>query len=239
MALRLGIDIDGVLADFRNAFRDTARECLRREVLSDALTDNSLSHVDIDRVWNHIARRPNWWMTLRAYEPAAIAHLYTVARSNKWEVCFLTKRPASAGDSVQFQTQWWLEQQGFYLPAVITVPGSRGDLANALRLDLAIDDQFVNCAEIIGAGPTKALLMLRDPNPTMRQHAIDRGVGVVATLTETLPILHQLHELLQTQRGRMIRLSEWFRPTTSETLPQNPRSTRPIPDAPTPANPIA
>ncbi len=239
MALRLGIDIDGVLADFRNAFRETARDCLRREVVSDSLTDNSLSHVDIDRVWNHIARRPNWWMTLRAYEPAEIANLYELARSNKWEVCFLTKRPPSAGDSVQFQTQWWLEQQGFYLPAVITVPGSRGDLANALRLDLAIDDQFVNCAEIISAGPTKALLMLRDPNPSMQQHAIDRGVGVVATLNETLPILQQLHELLRTQRGKMIRLSEWFRPRTTETLPRNPRSTRPIPEEPAPAKPIA
>jgi len=114
------------------------------------------------------------------------------------------------------------------------VPGSRGDLANALRLDLAIDDQFVNCAEIIGAGPTKALLMLRDPNPSMQQHAMDRGVGVVTTLAETLPILQQLHELLQTQRGKMIRLSEWFRPKTVETLPLNPRSTRPLPDETTP-----
>jgi len=135
---------------------------------------------------------------------------------------------------VQFQTQWWLEQQWFYLPAVITVPGSRGDLANALRLDLAIDDQFVNCAEIIGAGPTKALLMLRDPGATMREHATDRGVGVVSTLGETLPILERLHELLQTQRGKMIRLSDWFRPKTGEGLPHNPRFTRPIPDQPPP-----
>jgi hypothetical protein len=238
MPLRLGIDIDGVLADFRNAFRDTARDCLRREVVSDALTDNSLDHVDIDRVWNHIGRTPNWWMRLRAYEPGEIAHLYAMARSHKWEVCFLTKRPGSAGDSVQFQTQWWLEQQGFYLPSVITVPGSRGDLANALRLDLAIDDQFVNCAEIIGASPTKALLMLRDPNPAMRQHAIDRGVGVVSTLAETLPILQQLHELLEQQRGRMIRLSEWFRPKSAETLPQNPRAVRPIPDSPIEPKPV-
>ena len=238
MALRLGIDIDGVLADFRNAFRDTARECLHREVMSDALSDNSLSHIDIDRVWNHIGRRPNWWMTLRAYEPGEIAKLYSLARSNKWEVCFLTKRPASAGDSVQFQTQWWLEQQGFYLPAVITVPGSRGDLANALRLDLAIDDQFVNCAEIIAAGPTKAVLMLRDANSSMRQHATDRGVGVVSTLADTLPILQHLHELLQNQRGKMIRLSDWFRPKATETLPHNPRSTRPIPDQPEPAKPL-
>ena len=238
MALRLGIDIDGVLADFRNAFRETARECLRRDVGSDAGGEASLTHVDIDRVWNHIARRPNWWITLRAYEPAEIARLYALARAQRWEVCFLTKRPASGGDTVQFQTQWWLEQQGFYLPAVLTVPGSRGDLANALRLDLAIDDQFVNCAEIIAAGPTKALLMLRDPSPAMQQHAMDRGVGVVSTLAETLPILEQLQDVVQSQRGKMIRLSEWFRPKASEMLPQNPRTVRPIPDDPESAKPV-
>jgi hypothetical protein len=233
MALRVGIDIDGVLADFRTAFRETARECLRRDVVMDASGSKAvLEHTDIDRVWNHIGRSPNWWMNVRAYEPAEIARLYSLARSGKWEICFLTKRPASAGDAVQFQTQWWLEQQGFYLPAVITVPGSRGDLANALRLDLAIDDQFVNCAEIIGAGPTKALLMLRDENAAMRQHAIDRGVGVVSSLAETLPILLQLHELIRSQRGKMIRLSEWFRPKTADTLPHSPRVVRPVPDAP-------
>jgi hypothetical protein len=232
MGLRLGIDIDGVLADFRSAFRDTARECLRRDVLVSSGDEKAtVDPVDIERVWNHIARSSNWWMGVRAYEPAEIAQLYALSRARKWEVCFLTKRPASAGDTVQFQTQWWLEQQGFYLPAVITVPGSRGDLANALRLDLAIDDQFVNCAEIIGAGPTKALLMLRDPDPAIRQHAIDRGVGVVSKLGETLPILQQLEELLRSQRGRMIRLSDWFRPKNAETLPHNPRTVRPLPDA--------
>jgi hypothetical protein len=231
MALRVGIDIDGVLADFRTAFRETARDCLRRDVVMDASgTRATLEHTDIERVWNHIGRSPNWWMNVRAYEPAEIARLYALARSGRWEICFLTKRPASGGDAVQFQTQWWLEQQGFYLPAVITVPGSRGDLANALRLDLAIDDQFVNCAEIIGAGPTKALLMLRDDNPAMRQHAIDRGVGVVSSLAETLPILLQLQELIRSQRGKMIRLSEWFRPKNADTLPHNPRAVRPVPD---------
>ena len=131
-------------------------------------------------------------------------------------MCFLTKRPASAGDAVQFQTQWWLEQQGFYLPAVITVPGSRGDLANALRLDLAIDDQFVNCAEIIGAGPTKALLMLRDP--TIRRCGSTRSIAASASsrpLPKRLPILQQLDRADSKPARPMIRLSEWFRPKTA------------------------
>jgi hypothetical protein len=70
----------------------------------------------------------------------------------------------------------------------------------------------------------------------MRQHAIDRGVGVVSTLAETLPILLQLDELLRGQRGKMIRLSDWFRPKNAETLPHNPRTVRPLPDSagPTP-----
>jgi hypothetical protein len=238
MALRLGVDIDGVLADFRTAFRDAARESLRRDVaVESASEDPALSHAEIDRVWTHIGRSPNWWLGVKAYEPAEIANLYALARSGKWEICFLTKRPPSAGDAVQFQTQWWLEQQGFFLPAVITVPGSRGELANALRLDLVIDDQFVNCAEVIGAGPAKALLMLRETNPAMRQHAIDRGVGVVSSLAETMPILRQLHQLLRSQRGRMIRLSEWFSPKAHDTLPHNPRATRPLPGPPTATKP--
>lgn len=231
MSLRLGVDVDGVLADFRSAFRDAARECLRRDMPPDTGDEKAaLSHPDIERIWGYIARTPNWWMRVRAYEPEAIANLYALARSGQWEVCFLTKRPASAGDAVQFQTQWWLEQQGFFLPAVVTVPGSRGDLANSLRLDLVIDDQFVNCAEVIGAGPSRALLMLRDPNAAMQQHAMDRGVGVVSSLAETMPILLRMHELIRSQRGRMIRLSEWFRPQATDTLPHSPRAVRPLPE---------
>jgi hypothetical protein len=48
---------------------------------------------------------------------------------------------------VQFQTQWWLEQNGFFLPSALTVLGSRGEVANALRLDIVVDDEQMNCAK--------------------------------------------------------------------------------------------
>jgi hypothetical protein len=227
MSLRVGFDIDGVLADFRSAFRDVARYCLSREI--DGQGDENLTARESERVWNRIADTPNWWMKVQPYEPTEIARLYEMTRASRWEVFFLTKRPASGGDTVQFQTQWWLEQQGFYLPAVLTVPGSRGELANSLRLDLLVDDQLVNCADVLGASNTKVLLMLREEDPAIAKHATDRGIGVVSTLAETLPVLQRLEEILPTRRGRPLRLMDWFRPKKDEALPLNPREARPLP----------
>jgi hypothetical protein len=108
MSLRIGIDIDGVLADFRSAFHDAARRCLRRDIpdSEDGTSPQALDQRDISRVWEYVARAPNWWMDLQAHEPDQIARLYALTRASRWEVFFLTNRPASAGDTVQFQTQW-------------------------------------------------------------------------------------------------------------------------------------
>src|SRR4051812_31081792 len=209
MPLRIGFDIDGVLADFRSAFRATAMRCLRRSVeeSEDLEALAPLSPDEVQRVWEHIARTQNWWMDVPAYEPDQIARLYSAMRAANWEVFFMTKRPPSAGDSVQFQTQWWIERFGFYLPAVMTVPGSRGDIANGLRLDIIIDDQVINCVEVISTAPAKSLLMLRGADAAARDHAISRGIGVVSSLSEAITVLERLNDVLPQKRGRLMRLS--------------------------------
>lgn len=232
MTLRIGIDVDGVIADFRTAFHATAVRCLRRDVVDseDLESAGPLSAEDVRRVWGHIARTQNWWMEVPPYEPDQIARLYSLTRAMGWEVFFLTKRPPSAGDSLQFQTQWWIERFGFYLPAVLTVPGSRSDVANGLRLDIIIDDQIMNCVEVISGAPAKALLMLRSANPSVREHASNRGIGVVSTLSEAITVLERLQDVLPQKRGRLMRLSEWFSPSDEmQTLPANPRTIRPVP----------
>ena len=232
MSLRIGIDIDGVLADFRTAFRAAAVRCLRRDVAEaeDEEAGGPLSAEDVRRVWDYIGRTQNWWMDVPAFEPEQIARLYSVTRAAQWEVFFMTKRPPSAGDSVQFQTQWWIERFGFYLPAVMTVPGSRGEVANGLRLDLIIDDQLINCVEVISASTAKALLMLRVADPSVREHASNRGIGVVPSMSEAITVLERLHDVLPQKRGRLMRLAEWFSPAEErKTLPANPRAVRPVP----------
>ena len=234
MSLRIGMDIDGVLADFRTAFHLAAKKSLNRDVreVTDPKSSEQLDDRDVRRVWEYIARTTNWWMDLQPYEQDQIARLYDLTRAASWEVVFVTNRPASAGDSVQFQTQWWLERQGFYLPAVVTVPGSRGELANALRFDLLVDDLLRNCIDVVSGSACKSILMLREEDDTMRQHATNRGIGVVATLGQLLPVLERLHDDLPKRRGRMLRLADWFKPTPDpgDVLPHNPRVLRPLPD---------
>jgi hypothetical protein len=234
-SLRLGFDVDGVLANFRAAFHTAAVRVVRGAVADfdpgeTPQSESPLSANDVRRVWDHIAKTPNWWMEVDAYEPEQIARLYSLARAARWEVFFLTKRPASAGDSVQFQTQWWIERFGFYLPSVLTVPGSRGEVANALRLDLMVDDLLINCVEVVSASPTKALLMQRVHDAAAKDHATGRGIGVVPTLADAIGVIERLQELLPQKRGRLLRLSEWFSPSPQmPSLPQNPRAVRPVP----------
>lgn len=230
MSLRLGFDIDGVLADFRTAFEAAARGSVHLQAGADPdeAEGEPLSTREIKRVWAGVKRSPNWWTKLVAYEPAQIARLYALARQLKWEVVFMTRRPETAGDAVQFQTQWWIESHGFYLPAVVTVPGSRGDLANALRLDMIVDDQLHNCIDVVGASPAKAILLLRARDQqAIRQHAVNRGIGVVSSLEEALDVLERAQEVLVERRGRLNRLVDWFQTRGEDALPLEPEAPRP------------
>ena len=178
----------------------------------------------------YIAKTPNWWMEIDAYEPDQIARLYSLTRAAGWEVFFLTKRPPSAGDSVQFQTQWWIERFGFYLPSVLTVPGSRGDVANALRLDLLVDDQLINCVEVVSASPTKAILMQRHARGRAREHATSRGHrgGLDAgrrARRDRAAAGHAAAEARPPDAPHRMVPSD----REAQTLPHNPRAVRPVP----------
>ena len=225
--LRLGMDVDGVLADFRASFRTLATGELGHKGSGDVEAD--LSKADIERLWKAVSRAPNWWADLPAYEPEQIARMYDLSRQGRWEVFFMTSRPPSAGDTVQLQTQVWLERHGFLMPSVLTAPaGARGELARALRIDLIVDDHLVNCMEIVGASNAKVLHMARGArDDTRRAQAEARGIGVVTTLGEALDAVQRLYDALTTRQGRLLRLADWFQPKREEPrLPHDPRRGR-------------
>lgn len=224
--LRLGIDVDGVLADFRTAFHSLATRELGQ---SSRDVGTELSKGDIERLWKAVARQSNWWVDLPAYEPEQVARLYRLSRDERWEVFFMTSRPPSGGDTIQLQTQVWLEQYGFYMPSVLTAPaGARGELARSLRIDLVIDDHLVNCMEIVGASNAKVVHMSREAaDSERREQAEARGIAVVNTLAEALDAAERLQQVLASRTGRLVRLTDWFMPRQNDArLPEDPRKGR-------------
>ena len=144
------------------------------------------------RLWHHVANIENFWETLKEIEPGSIARLAALATDRRWETIFLTKRPRSAGSTSQVQTQRWLESNGFRLPSVYVVKGSRGRIASALALDFVIDDTPENCLDVVVDSRARAILVWRGDEKHLPSAARRLGIGVVKSVDDCLGILAQV-----------------------------------------------
>jgi hypothetical protein len=211
--LRIGFDMDGVLADFAAAFHivearlfgpaissragdpeNEAVETPDAEVAAAAArvrTEARENRRRRDAVWQAIRDTPDFWMTLRPIEPDAVRRIHEMMLRHHLEVFFITQRPATTGQTVQRQTQHWLVAQGFDLPSVLVVPASRGAAASALSLDYHVDDSTTNCVDVRSESKAKPILIVPDSDGTTVVSARKLGIGTARTLSECLDILEQ------------------------------------------------
>jgi hypothetical protein len=137
-------------------------------------------------IWEAVKKTENFWETLQETEPGIVARLAQIADERGWEVIFVTQRPASAGATTQRQTQRWLVSHGFELPAVYVTKGSRGKVAEALSLDVLVDDRPENCLDVKLESRARAILVWNgDPSsvpPNARRMGIEPVAGIGACL---------------------------------------------------------
>jgi beta-phosphoglucomutase-like phosphatase (HAD superfamily) len=209
MTLRIGFDMDGVLADFASAFREIERDLFggdsagaaqntpeeESEQATNAPAAAAPTAREIERrrraVWDRIRSTQNFWTTLNPTEPAAVRRLHAQMLQHRWEVVFITQRPATAGDTVQRQTQRWLVQQGFELPSVVVIAGSRGAAVHALRLTHHVDDSPQNCVDVKTDSRATPILVVRSEDSSARQ-ARSLNMGVASSIGECLDMLENL-----------------------------------------------
>lgn len=209
MSLRLGVDLDGTLADLSTFYRDVEREMdagtvtLPAEALAEAgpevqePTDKeklkaarrgSRKH---KAVWKALQATPDLWLQLKPIEDGAVRRLYEASVSLNWEVFFITQRPKSEGASVQRQTQQWLVAQGFECPSVLPLRGPRGKAAHALDLDFLLDDLAQNCVDVVADSKCRPLLVLRKPDDAAETTARQLKIGIVRSIHEAVDLLSQ------------------------------------------------
>lgn len=213
MSLRLGFDLDGVLADLNSAL---VREALRlfpnleikpgadQTVVPAAVepeaaeggdpSETSPASLSLTRrqerqLWDAVKRIDNFWETLDETEPGIIRRLAETARARRWEVMFLTSRPRTSGDIVQVQSQRWLRRLGFEYPALFVVSTSRGKIAAGLELDVVVDDRPENCLDIAIDSKARAILIWRGDQNAVPASARRLGIGGVNSVGACLDLL--------------------------------------------------
>ena len=211
--MRIAFDMDGVLADLHSAYVQAALKIfphLDRDAIStpdvgasppendaaaadpevpDPAANFAVNGRQSQVIWKHLNGIENFWEGLSEIESGVLARLAAVSEERRWEIIFITSRPASAGSTVQRQSQRWLQGMGFPLPSVYVVHGSRGRIAQALDLDVVVDDRPENCLDVALESKAGAILIWRGPQKTVPASAQRLGIAVspsVEACIETL-----------------------------------------------------
>jgi len=230
MSLRIGCDLDGVLADMESElvrqavelFGDPASHDDHDDQLHAAssvavrpsrlprLATMALTERQQRQMWRHVESIEGFWETLHEIEPGIVAELAVLAAERRWELMFLTKRPETAGATTQLQTQRWLQAHGFPLPSVFVVQGSRGRVAAAFDLHAVIDDRPENCLDVVLDSTSRAFLVWRHDESRLPVTAKRPGVHVVASMAECLLRLEEMDRPSRDRRGVFRWLKSWF-----------------------------
>jgi hypothetical protein len=125
---------------------------------------------------------------------------------HRGEVFFITQRPKTDGDTVQRQTQRWLVEQGFDLPSVLVLGGSRGAAAGALRLDYHIDDSPQNCVDVISDSRAKPILIVPGGDESTVVSARKLGIGTAQSIGAALDVLEEA-TTVRSQPGLFARIA--------------------------------
>jgi hypothetical protein len=205
MTLRVGFDMDGVLADFSTAYRAIETRLFGQaehvrienpEEVPDtkpakANAPPAHSRRRGDAIWRAIRDTPDFWQTLAPLDTDAVRRIHAMTLRHHWETFFITQRPATRGATVQRQTQHWLVEQGFDLPSVLVISGSRGAACGALHLDYLVDDSPTNCVDVKSESTARSLLILEADDLVSIASARRLGIGTVHGIGAALDILEQ------------------------------------------------
>lgn len=154
--MKIGLDIDGVLAAFEPDYGELLVEVSGRNLLpkdfhngwqpTTWFWERELGYTKEEEaaVWKVIQSSPDFWFNLAPLCPEVnLADL-----CEKEEVYFITHRK---GGNVKAQTEDWLRMVYDIETPTVLLSGNKGPLASGLDLDIFVDDRDKNLWAVKGA----------------------------------------------------------------------------------------
>jgi uncharacterized HAD superfamily protein len=158
--LRIGIDVDGVLANFVGSFGRAAQKQFGIQI-NDSTWGLGMTEHEQKQVWAYTDTIPNWWDTLTPYTDALNLRLKLKPDD---VVYFITTRRSSKYATVERQTATWLKKAlSISMPFVVSA-SNKGEVCKALKLQAFVDDKPENCQDIADYSDTKVYLLDRPWN---------------------------------------------------------------------------
>jgi hypothetical protein len=236
MLLRLGLDVDGVFADFNAGFRRQIVAITGRDLFPAGAYEppewnypKGLGYTpeEISQTWRSVEAAPAFWSSLSPYPGAA--HALRVLNQGifegHWDVTFLTTRGGTP--TARRQTAEWLHWHELSFPqvAVCHHEEDKARFASAFKVDVVIDDKVSNLETVYDANRRKVHVVLLDRawnRSTADRERLQREAGalfhVVTSLAQFLTLASDL---------RQRRLSDETLGTAPTSSPSSPRQSSP------------
>ena len=160
----VGMDIDGVVADFLPPFLQRLAECAGKGPIDpESVTDPSftnhplLSQEIISRCMVEVSYDAGFWQEL-APLPSAEEWLALDRLSRQNRLIFITHRYERETYDISRITCDWLKKHGVSNPVVYFTQSHKSELIEKLAVELFVDDRHENCRE--AAENTHAVVMM-------------------------------------------------------------------------------
>lgn len=179
----IGVDVDGVLADFMHGVRAIVKRHFKHHadidmVLQTTFGLDSIGLTDEEQqiIWDEIHETPNFW----AHLPSLPGTSLLKPIFETYDVHFITNRFETGGIPADVQTAMWLKEH-FHIDAIGHVhPSSDKSVeARKLGLDYMIDDKPSNLTDVLRGAPNCRVIL---QSATYNREA--RGVPRVFSFNE-------------------------------------------------------
>lgn len=203
--MKVGIDVDGVLANFNDGFIDYLVSVLNKDLFPtrpfdietwDYPQSYGYTEEEVNEVWRHIKADLNFWGQLKPYADTQnfLSFLYHW-QGIRNDVYFITAR---LGLAAKVQTEQWLNRYGFPKATVLISP-HKGDAAAILDLDVYIDDRDKNVYNVLQSRREQTNVYLRDQpwNRGVRYPGLHR----IYTLEHFAKEIYRMDDLIAAARA--------------------------------------